>query len=159
MRNAALFIGTLVFFSASDVSATPSFPGVIQQHLGTKAAPECKVCHKGGVTGSGTVTTPFGNSMRARGLVKNDEGSLKTALDALRAEKTDSNKDGRGDIDALIAGVDPNVAGSADGGPGAEPFPDAEYGCGNMSGASPSGLGGALMVAFALMRSIRRNRR
>jgi apolipoprotein D and lipocalin family protein len=116
---------------APTAKATPNFPGAIATHLGVEAQPRCAICHNGGVTGRGTVTTPFGKSMRAHGLVAFDEGSLGAALDQLTAEKTDSIGDGTDDVDDLKAGRDPNVP---DGDGGASVHVDAPivpaYGCG-----------------------------
>lgn len=154
MRTSTLLAATATMLFATQALATSNFPGVIQTHLALAKQPECKVCHSGGITASGTVTTAFGTSMRGRGLKKFDEASLKTALDALKAEKTDSNKDGTTDIDALVAGADPNVStANAD---TAEPV---EYGCANVSGSSPGALFTALLVAGAVVLPRRRTRR
>jgi hypothetical protein len=140
--------------NASTAHATPNFPGAIQTHLKAPSPPTCEVCHVGQKS-SGTVTTLFGVSMRGRGLVKYDEASLRTALDALKAEKTDSNKDGTTDIDALTAGNDPNAS-SGDGGAGIVPAAPIEYGCANMSGqprTNRASLYGSLaLLAVAVMR-------
>jgi hypothetical protein len=145
-----------IAIASSTAHATPTFPNVIQTHLKAPSAPTCEVCHVG-QKASGTVTTLFGVSMRGRGLVKFDETSLRTALDALRAEKTDSNKDGTTDIDALTAGSDPNAS-SGDGGAGIVSAAPIEYGCANMSGQSrtrtsrASLYGSLALLAVAVMR-------
>jgi hypothetical protein len=74
---------------------------------------------------------------------------LRTALGALRSERVDSDGDGTPDTDELVAGKDPNVSDSGNGG-GGEPedvLPDVTYGCGAAPGA-PAGLllGGLLLV-------------
>lgn len=132
LRIAIVAIATCVtaLVGARVAQATPNFPGALSTHLASPR-PECAICHNGGVTGRGTVTTPFGMSMRAAGLVAFDEGSLKTALDELAARNTDSLGDGTGDIDDLKAGRDPNVPD----GPGAknvsrDPPEVPGYGCG-----------------------------
>jgi hypothetical protein len=121
----AASIAALVLLGAPrHALATPNFPGVIARELKLPGPPDCTLCHSGGQTRRGTVTTPFGTSMRSRGLVAYDEASLVKALAALTAEKKDSDQDGTPDIEELKAGTDPN----AGGGPG-ETLPPPEYGC------------------------------
>ena len=125
------------------------FPPEIRAHLSLSYTPACTLCHNTPSGGFGTVTTPFGQSMRARGLVAQNLGSLDTALDALAAEHTDSDGDGVADIDELKAGSDPNVAG---GGSATPPT----YGCFDVSGqpASPLALL-PLALAWLLVRARR----
>jgi MYXO-CTERM domain-containing protein len=135
--------------------AVPGYPGVVADHLKLAKAPDCSLCHVG-ARASGTVNTLFGTSMRERGLVKYNDASVRTALDALRAEKKDSNGDGQGDIDTLIAGGDPNAAfAGADG--GTEVVGPPEYGCANVSG-SPTSLSSAALVFLAGLVALRRRR-
>lgn len=127
------------------------YPPEVRSHLGLGYTPDCSLCHANGQTGFGTVTTPFGTSMRARGLVAQNIGSLDTALDALAAEKTDSDHDGVPDIDELEAGTDPNVAG------GGQVTPPS-YGCFDVTGQPTSPL--ALLpvaLAWVLRRTRSRN--
>ena len=126
--------------------ASSIYPPEIRAHLSLSYTPDCSLCHANGQTGFGTVTTPFGTSMRSRGLVAQNLGSLDTALDALAAEKTDSDHDGTPDIDELKAGTDPNVAGGGS-------VPPPSYGCFDVSGQPGSPL--ALLpvaVAWLLLR-------
>jgi len=110
MKTLAI-IGALGFATlfAAEARATPNFPPEIHARLGLTADPACAICHQGGITGLGTVTTPFGKAMRARGLVPFDIGTLDAALDKMAADKVDSIGDGTPDIDDLKAGRDPNV--------------------------------------------------
>ena len=101
---------------------TPNFPPAVQTDVGMAQQPNCALCHLGGVGQAGTVTTPFGQSLRARGAVAYDENALKTALAALAAEMKDSDGDGVPDITELKNGTDPNVG---NGGPADVP----QYGC------------------------------
>lgn len=142
MRTPALLALLAGTFLARAAAATPNFPGEIQNHLSLGYQPACAVCHLNGVTGLGTVTTPFGVSMRNRGCVANNTGSLDTALDALSAEMTDSDGDGTGDIAELVAGTDPNVAGGSSGS-----TLTPVYGCGGgdlLYPTSPSAIAGVL---------------
>jgi hypothetical protein len=122
-------------------SATPNFPPAIEQTLTASAAPDCGLCHADGDQGGkGTVTTPFGKNMRARGLVEFDVGSLNAALAQMESDHVDSIGDCLDDIDELKAGHDPNVAdppstcsddaGAAAASPTETPPPDSPtYGC------------------------------
>jgi uncharacterized membrane protein YgcG len=150
-------------------AATPNFPSAIRTELQLSYTPDCSLCHVGPQR-VGTVNTPFGVSMRSRGLVFYDEASLRRALAALDAERIDSDRDGTPDIDELRAGGNPNVAsggggggadgggGGADGGgggggggggevPDVPPAPPT-YGC-SAGGASSTGL--LLLAALALL--------
>lgn len=149
---------------APDANATPNFPDEIAAHLMLQGSPACAICHQGGNTGVGTVTTPFGKSMRARGLVPFDLGSLDKALDLMASGKVDSLGDGTPDIDDLKAGRDPNVP-DGDGGANVHvetPIVPA-YGCGNhvapSSDADPLGALAALAASAALVASRLRRRR
>ena len=129
---------------AMPAQATPNFPGAIQRTLGAAQTPACAICHAGGVTGRGTVTTPFGQAMRARGLVAGDAASLAQALTRMETDKVDSNGDGTPDVDELRAGKDPNLeAGQLQVG----------YGCALSGGGSDAAWPAlALLVWFAVRR-------
>jgi hypothetical protein len=147
MRRALFFVVPFVALVAlpRQALATPTFPEVIAQHLGLATAPDCTLCHNG-TPGTGTVTTPFGKAMRSRGVHAYDEDSVVTALDALAAEKTDSDGDGVPDIDELKAGTSPN---------GGSITP--EYGCALAPGAGgPSASLAAIVVAASLLAARRR---
>ena len=143
MRRLVLAVSVLVGGLAHGSSI---FPPEVRAHLSLSYTPACTLCHNTPSGGFGTVTTPFGKSMRARGLVAQNLGSLDTALDALAAEHTDSDGDGVGDIDELKAGSDPNVAG------GGSVTPPT-YGCFDVTGqpASPLALL-PLALAWLLLR-------
>jgi hypothetical protein len=125
------------------------YPPEIRAHLSLSYTPACTLCHNTPSGGFGTVTTPFGKSMMARGLVAQNLGSLDTALDALAAEHTDSDGDGVGDIDELKAGSDPNVGG------GGSVTPPS-YGCFDVTG---QGAGPLALVPLALAWLLLRLRR
>ena len=142
--------------TASEARATPNFPNAIASKL-EAPAPDCSICHVCGVTGRGTVNTPWGAAMRARGLVAYDEVSLATALAAMKADRVDSNGDGTIDVDAVRMGSDPNP-----------PTCDADadptipsYGCLSVAGSrtgDPDALLLALAVSLVLVR-VRRGTR
>jgi hypothetical protein len=105
-----LLLACALSLVARPAAATPNFPSAIQQTLTLAAAPDCSICHSDGDQGGkGTVTTPFGKNMRARGLVEFDVGSLNTALTQMESDHVDSIGDCLDDIDELKAGRDPNV--------------------------------------------------
>lgn len=139
-----------VLLSASSALATSNFPTALRTKLTLTYDPQCATCHTNGITGKGTVNTPFGTSMRARGLVASDEAKLATAVDQMVTDKVDSDLDGVTDVDELKAGTDPNAKPGASSGVG--------YGC-NASGADPSSLAVGIGVAAALLMSRGRRRR
>jgi hypothetical protein len=142
--------------AVTQAHATPNFPAAIQGHLGIAVAPQCSLCHSGGQTGRGTVNTPFGATMRTRGLVAYDEGALRTALDALAAERKDSDRDGTPDIEELFNAQNPNLGTRSDGGVEAEPLVPV-YGCASIGPEhGPSGLVLAALVACTFLRARRR---
>ncbi len=152
----ALLLSTLLAATlvAGGAHATPNFPGAIQRQLSATAPPACRVCHVDGITGLGTVNTPFGKNMRERGLEAYDEPRLVTALAAMERDRIDSSK-GRGttDIEALRRGGDPNStsAGSALGEP--------DYGCGATFARRTTGSWTALAaLAVATLSALRRGR-
>lgn len=150
--STAFFAGIALF--AGVASASADYPEAVKQHLGLASAPQCALCHAGGMTGIGTVTTPFGKAARGDGLVAQDKSKLASVLDQMRTDKVDSDGDGDTDIDELVAGTDPNTAG---GGPTAEK-PELGYGCaatlspGRPAPSSGAALGLAFVAALAWSR-------
>ncbi len=126
----------VVVLSAGPALATPTFPSAIKRELGFSYSLDCSLCHLNGVTGRGTVTTPFGTSMRGAGLNPGDEASLKAALASLKAQSIDSDRDGVGDVAELVAATNPNGVGRLD----APRFLDPEYGCGADATGAMTGL-------------------
>lgn len=146
---------------ALPAAASSPFPDAIKAHLSLAKAPptSCALCHTNGVTGTGTVNTPFGTSLRAKGAVADDQAKLFAALDALGT--TDSDGDGTDDLTELRASRDPNTKDATDGGTGAGgggagggggyegPGP-LKYGCG--ANVVPSLSAVALLVALGARR-------
>lgn len=157
MRRLIVPLSALVLIAiARPANATPDFPDVVAEHLGLSSPPGCELCHTG-TQARGTVTTPFGVSMRSRGAQAYDEDSIRTALDALEAEKKDSDGDGVPDIDELRNGGNPNGTGGT-----IKP----EYGCAVMPPSSDVirwelgiPLGALLALRLRRMRRTRAHRR
>ena len=118
--------------------------------VGAAQSPPCTICHTTPNGGLGTATKPLAVYLRSRGLVAEDEASLRNALTAAAGERHDTDQDGVIDTDELKAGTDPNGAGAD--------LPPVQYGCGNVSGAQPSSTSLMAMIATALACLARRSR-
>ena len=139
----------LTLSGATAAWATPTFPSRIRAELELSSLPSCELCHQG-TPAIGTVVTPFGTSMRARGLLLADESSLRRALATMESEVVDSDGDGTPDIAELKAGEDPN---RNDSGTGGEVLPDPRYGCGaEVVGGPAMGLLGGLWLLLRRRR-------
>lgn len=155
MSRLLVLSASLVCVAAPSLAfATSGFPGVIESTVPTPGPVDCAVCHAGGATRRGTVTTPFGLALRARGLQPKDNASLEAALAALRTEGVDSDMDGVADITELEMGTNPNAA------PGQNDLPPIQYGCGQIAiGANTTpGLIVGLLLAGAVLRVARRRK-
>jgi hypothetical protein len=163
-----VLLGLTISVSAA---ATPNFPAALQQDISAPSAPDCSVCHTDGDQGGlGTVNTPFGKNMRARGLVAFDTSSLQTALTEMETDHVDSAGDCLDDIDELKAGRDPNTADPpgtcADGGAGAAEQPSETpsgptptYGCGGKIAPTRSNGEVGWGLAFGLIGLLARRKR
>jgi MYXO-CTERM domain-containing protein len=142
-----LFISmtALLVLASSPAGATPNFPAALAGDLGLSSPPDCSLCHTDGDQGgTGTVNTPFGKNMRARGLVAYDTGSLTAALALMESENVDSAGGCLSDVDELKAGRSPNDPGDqadCDGGAAMTTTSDSvelpTYGC-SVARATPS---------------------
>jgi hypothetical protein len=141
-RLAVVFLGALAFLPAR-AGASTGYPAEIQTQLGLSYTPACSICHAGGDTDAGTVTTQFGSLMVSRGLLGNNNlPSLDGALAALEGEMSIY-------ITYLKDGVDPNN-------PTTSPIPGITYGCFNVTGQGPASGGlGLLLVGLALLFLVR----
>jgi hypothetical protein len=150
---AAAALQTLTWVGAA--TASPTFPPVIKQFVGSAMAPPCTICHNNPSGGTGTATTTFAMYMRSRGLMPLDLNSLTRALMAAQAEMHISNSVGITDFDALRAGEDPNnPKGVATG----ETPPS--FGCGaHIAPSSDPGIGKAMLLVGAAAIGISRRRR
>lgn len=142
---------------AAPAHASSSYPDVVTAHLSLSAPPPqlCALCHTNGITGLGTVNTPFGQALRARGAVGSNEASVTTALDRLQTDTVDSDGDTVTDLQELKDGTDPNVATTSDGGAGGGGGsfvlpPPPTYGCG--ASAAPGFLGAVGVLVLTVLR-------
>ena len=156
MNKRLLFtISSVTLLIVEPAFAQPNYPEVVKDYLGAVRKPACKVCHEDGITGLGTVTTRFGINMLSYTLQAYDEGSVRRALDAMRAfNKISSDRKSPTDIEVLKAGGDPN-----------DTVPvyivaDPEYGCGGASfvGRRRAHWPGWIAVVLALALARRRRR-
>jgi hypothetical protein len=108
LRLAIASAAALICLGTSVAHAKEQFPGEIARDLGLGYDPPCRLCHVQGTTGAGSVVTPFGISMQAHGLT-DSRSSIAPALGGLRVDKTDSDGDGKPDVDELVADTDPNT--------------------------------------------------
>lgn len=135
---ALLSISIAVLASAPRIaSATPTYPGDVQTHLGLGYTPPCSLCHPG-VTGTGTATSAFALAMKGKGLVPLNDPTVGTALDALEAAKIDSDCDGILDVKQIKAGRDPSTGVYIDGSGKTAPL---DKGCASASSGGGSGTG------------------
>jgi MYXO-CTERM domain-containing protein len=114
----------LVMAFALRASAEPTFPGGIQDAGGIPCTPTCLLCHTAIPGTLANLKQPFGLAVLRNGVVPGDPNSLHAVVDKLREKQTDSDDDGKIDVDELSVGSNPNL-----------PDPNAElcaplYGCG-----------------------------
>ena len=140
-----LVLLAVILLAEHEAHASPGYPTAIVERLGIFYSPPCSLCHVEGKTGPGTAETPFARSARAHGLEGGDVRLVGIALDALMRDGTDSDRDGVSDIQELLAGTDPNLAGAQ----------SIEVRADPASGCSSAGGGGCswLALLFALRKA------
>jgi len=133
---------TFALMIPSAAMGTERLPARVADALALGYRPACSLCHLKGNTGPGTASTPFALSMKARGLVGDDQASVSPALVLLDTDRVDSDGDGVTDVDELKMGADPN---SPEGGVA------ASKGSGDLATSWP------LLLAIAVVRAGRRS--
>jgi len=138
--------------AGSSAWASATYPAVVASELKIAFVPQqCALCHQNGVIEKRAVSTPFALSLKGRGLVLENEATLRTGLARLETDMVDSDGDGCTDIAELKAKEDPNVFSCGkDGGGGVLPAP--RYGCG--ANVVPGAM--AALAALLLTRLFRR---
>lgn len=105
-------------------AASPNYPDAVQAAAGSPCPPPCTVCHESSSGGYGTAVKPFARAMAKIGKLDAEDSALVApAIEALKAQATDSDGDGTGDVAEVAAGNDPNRHGDGD-------LCGPEYGCG-----------------------------
>jgi hypothetical protein len=137
--SAAVAVG--FWLAPAFARASTGYPAEIQTQLNLSKPPACSICHAGGDTDAGTVTTPFGTTMVMFGLMGgNNLSSVDGALAGL--EGTNSPY-----IAYLKANEDPNNPQKA---------PGITYGCWVVPAERPTaGVGGLLFLGLMLLVLLR----
>jgi hypothetical protein len=138
----AQIIGLASLAVARSAQASPDYPPALaaaianQYPSAVKCVPLCTACHLTMLGGLGMLNS-FGASLKNIGeLVPGDANRVAPALMKLAATMppVDSDGDGISDVDELIVGDSPSIAGNA----GKNQFcPDIKYGCGARIAAVP----------------------
>jgi hypothetical protein len=108
MRSVITGLGLSFLFVALRASAEPTFPGAIQEAGKIPCTPTCLLCHTEIPGNSKNVNSLFGRTVWTHGAVKGHPESMHAVVERLRAEKVDTDGDGKLDVDELAAGTDPN---------------------------------------------------
>lgn len=110
-----------------ELSARPEYHADLLASAETTCRAElCIACHTS-ANGGGPSSQPFFIALLGAGYSVVQSGTMSEALDELEQAETDSDDDGVGDVDEVMAGTDPNSASGTDfcGG--------AEFGCLSLS--------------------------
>jgi MYXO-CTERM domain-containing protein len=155
---------------AAPAAAAPEFPKKIKEALSLSYEIPCEACHENGNAGIGTLRTPLGLTVRSYAVSPDDPQTMVDALTKMKADRTDSDGDGKLDVDELtgnptatppVPPSNPNMRA-----PGDAPWPPANVpntGCATSStgaGTDPSswlsGLAAGVVVGFFALRRRRR---
>jgi hypothetical protein len=166
------------FVTVQSAYAWEQYPAVLKEFGAPGEPPPCTICHISAAGGG--EHTPFGKVIAANNTLLN-LSRLRMVLEMLKANNTDTDKDGVSDMTEIAAGTDPSVpnagppAMSATPTPSPTPSPtptvappppvvvseppeEIEYGCvGSVAGQHSNSRGvpllAALFVAVALWRT------
>jgi hypothetical protein len=150
--NRALCVcaGAAMVALAHAAQAKEQFRDAIATELHAPQKPPCSICHLGGKTSGATVFTPFAWTMRAYGM-SDSASSVRSAIQAVEAEKVDSDGDGVPDFQEIVDGTNPNAPGTA------TDIQDPQLGC--EVGGGTAGYLATAGSAILLVWSVRRRRR
>lgn len=155
LRLSLLAAAAAMLLAEAPAHASPAFPDALASHLALRSAPDCVLCHVGDNTNASSARQPFAVTLKAHGARAADAPSLVAALDAIAADKSDSDGDGSPDIAELAAGSNPNDPSSGanpDGGGTPTSGSDGGYrtGCG-ATVAPRATVGARFLPLFALV--------
>lgn len=98
----------MVMCFALHASAEEPFPGAIQKAANIPCTPTCLLCHFGVPGTLANFGQPFGRTVLANGVQPGNPDSFNAVVANLREKKTDSDGDGKIDVDELAVGSNPN---------------------------------------------------
>ena len=128
----------LLLVPRATTHASTGYPAEIRTQLGLSYTPSCSICHQGGDTDAGTVTTAFGTTMVSFGLAGgNNLTSLDGALAGLEGGMSPYITD-------LKDGLDPNH-------PNTGSVPPNTNGCHVTGQAATAGPAGLLVLGLTLL--------
>jgi MYXO-CTERM domain-containing protein len=150
-RRAALLAHFACAAWTGIASASPSFPGRLQEELDMPCAPQCTLCHRDTNGGQGTAVQPFGEAMKNAGLRLKQPDLIPVALNKLAEGGYDSDGDGVTDVNELKEGRNPNQPG--------EGVLCPTYGCTAGGSTKPPRTPLAALIAGLALAIVRRKRR
>jgi len=103
--------GFLLAMSLSlHAGARPEYPGAIQEAASIPCTPTCLLCHTEIPGNKHNLNGIFSTTLLLNGLVPAHPETMPTAIANMRTKGTDTDADGKIDVDELAAGTDPNTA-------------------------------------------------
>jgi hypothetical protein len=165
LAGVTILVGLASLAATHAAQASPGFPPVLaaaiaaERPAAVKCVPLCTACHLTTTGGPGMLNV-FGAALESKyGLRLENNASVATAIKADAAAMADADGDGTSDIDELIVGDSPSIAGPL----GKNQFcPDIQYGCGARIAAPPPtdrlSLFSAGLVVFGFALAHRRKK-